>query len=451
MKKFNWIAGLFALTLLIITVVACGPAQPPSDAATAEGVTAAEGDDAATEPVDESESAVETASADDSAAVDPAQAPPAVPTQETIIVEDALVTDSGLQFVEKVAGDGAQPQTGDIVTMDFSGTLPDGTLFGDSYSQGQPIVAVLGTGQLLPGWEEGIMLMKAGGEAQLIIPPELAFGDQGYGMIPPNSQVVMDVVLLDVSQPPVPTAVSDDDLTTSDSGLQYFDIEVGDGDTAEEGSIVSTDYTIWIRDAEGNDNFVVSSEGQPPLSFELGAGTVVFPGWEEGVTGMQVGGSRLLIIPPEIALGEQGGGSIPPNSTLVMEVTLADMTQPAEMTEVDPDDLVETESGLKYYDIVEGDGATPEQGQVVEVHYSGWLQEDGTKFDSSVDRGETFSFALGTGGVIAGWDEGVATMKVGGKRQLVIPAELAYGENGRPGIPPGATLIFDIELIDIAE
>ncbi|MCA9952917.1 MAG: FKBP-type peptidyl-prolyl cis-trans isomerase [Anaerolineales bacterium] len=121
------------------------------------------------------------------------------------------------------------------------------------------------------------------------------------------------------------------------------------------------------------------------------------------------------------------------------------------MTEVDPDDLVETESGLKYYDIVEGDGATPEQGQVVEVHYSGWLQEDGTKFDSSVDRGETFSFALGTGGVIAGWDEGVATMKVGGKRQLVIPAELAYGENGRPGIPPGATLIFDIELIDIAE
>ncbi len=450
MKKFNWIAGLIALTLLIITVAACGPAQPPTDTETLEEETAAEVDDAAAEIEDESESAAEAAPADESAAIDPAQ-PPAIPTQETITVEGAVVTDSGLQFVEKVAGDGAQPQVGDIVTMDFSGTLPDGTLFGDSYTQGQPVTAVLGADQLMPGWEEGVMLMKAGGEAQLIIPSELAFGEQGYGMIPPNSQVVMDVVLLDVSPAPVPTAVSEDDLTTSDSGLQYFDIEVGDGDTAEEGSIVSTDYTIWIRDEEGNDNFVVSSEGQPPLSFALGEGTVVFPGWEEGVSGMQVGGSRLLVIPSEIGLGDQGGGSIPPNSTLVMEITLADMTQPAEMTEVDLDDFQETDTGLKYYDIVEGDGATPEQGQVVEVHYSGWLEEDGTKFDSSVDRGQTFSFPLGTGSVIAGWDEGVATMKVGGTRQLIIPAELAYGEEGRPGIPPGATLIFDVELIGIAE
>ena len=108
-----------------------------------------------------------------------------------------------------------------------------------------------------------------------------------------------------------------------------------------------------------------------------------------------------------------------------------------------------TESGLKYTDLVVGDGPSPETGQAVTVHYTGWL-EDGTKFDSSLDRGQPFTFAIGMGGVIAGWDEGVATMKVGGKRQLVIPSELGYGAQGAGGvIPPNATLIFEVELLSV--
>jgi peptidylprolyl isomerase len=168
---------------------------------------------------------------------------------------------------------------------------------------------------------------------------------------------------------------------------------------------------------------------------------------------MQPGGRRLLVVPPELALGETGAGDIPPNATLVMEVELLDVVpppEPVEMEEVDPADYEETESGLQYFDVVEGDGPSPEEGQLVTVHYTGWL-EDGTQFDSSVQRGEPFTFPLGQGQVIPGWDEGVATMKVGGKRQLVIPPELAYGEQGRPGIPPNSTLIFDVELLDIAE
>ena len=117
------------------------------------------------------------------------------------------------------------------------------------------------------------------------------------------------------------------------------------------------------------------------------------------------------------------------------------------MTDVDEDDYIETDSGLQYYDIVEGDGPAPEEGQIVIVHYTGWL-EDGTKFDSSLDRGQPFTFPLGTGSVIAGWDEGVATMNIGGKRQLKIPSDLAYGDAGSGSIPPGATLIFDVELLD---
>ncbi|TDR89315.1 FKBP-type peptidyl-prolyl cis-trans isomerase [Enterovirga rhinocerotis] len=114
---------------------------------------------------------------------------------------------------------------------------------------------------------------------------------------------------------------------------------------------------------------------------------------------------------------------------------------------------VTTTTGLRYTDEVVGTGAQPQAGQNVQVHYTGWLDQGGkkgAKFDSSRDRGQPFSFPLGKGQVIAGWDEGVATMKVGGKRTLIIPASLGYGARGAGGvIPPNATLIFDVELLGV--
>jgi len=117
--------------------------------------------------------------------------------------------------------------------------------------------------------------------------------------------------------------------------------------------------------------------------------------------------------------------------------------------------VITTETGLKYIDTEEGKGPMPARGSQCKVHYTGYLSEDGKrgkKFDSSVDRKEPFSFVIGVGQVIPGWDEGVMSMKVGGKRKLIIPAKLGYGARGAGGvIPPNATLLFDVELLDVAK
>src|SRR5262249_32118269 len=125
----------------------------------------------------------------------------------------------------------------------------------------------------------------------------------------------------------------------------------------------------------------------------------------------------------------------------------------ADDEKIDPAKMTKTDSGLKYKDTKEGKGDKPQTGQTCKVHYTGWLWEHGKKgkkFDSSVDRNQAFEFAVGQSQVIKGWDEGVASMKVGGKRLLLIPPDLGYGARGAGGvIPPNATLLFEVELLGV--
>ncbi len=136
--------------------------------------------------------------------------------------------------------------------------------------------------------------------------------------------------------------------------------------------------------------------------------------------------------------------------TAAPDAALAAETDPKkEEAPVAAETTVTTPSGLKYVDLVTGDGVEATKDAFVEVHYTGWL-ENGTKFDSSLDRGRPFGFILGAGRVIQGWDEGVVGMRVGGRRKLIIPPSIGYGERGAGGvIPPNATLVFEVDLIKV--
>jgi peptidylprolyl isomerase len=241
-------------------------------------------------------------------------------------------------------------------------------------------------------------------------------------------------------------AASSSDTLTTASGLRYVITEKGAGEQPKTGDKVSVHYTGTLTDGTKFDSSV---DRGTPFTFPLGKGRVI-PGWDEGIALLNVGDKATLLIPSALAYGENGAGqSIPPNADLIFEVELISFETPAPIVpfDVTGKEVKTTESGLKYIIVKEGTGKSPYPSQILSVHYTGYL-EDGTMFDSSVERGEPIVFPVGRGNVIPGWDEGLQLLNTGAKARFIIPPHLAYAERGAGGIiPPNATLIFDVELV----
>ncbi len=362
------------------------------------------------------------------------------PVQRSIEGLTPVTTPSGLKYYDIKVGEGDSPRPGARVSVHYSGWLTTGELFDTSVKKGNPFKFQTDR-RVIQGWQEGIETMKVGGIRRLEIPSKLAYGERAMGKkIPANSDLVFEIELLAIEkQPPAQTSVEGIEPVTTESGLKYWDIKVGTGEPAGIKTTVQMHFAAWLEDGKLLGTSGDRDKLRPVRVSDL------FEGWKEGVSTMKEGGKRRLLIPPKLAFGEEGGRGIPPNSSVIMEIELVDIQRPLPQTSVEGIEPVTTESGLKYWDIKVGTGETPHKTSKCKVHYSGWLT-DGSMFDSSIARDKPFEFSM-TGGVIKGWLEGVSTMKVGGKRRLEIPADLAYGKSGRPGIPPNSTLIFEIELL----
>ncbi len=228
---------------------------------------------------------------------------PSISTQPAATVSNANLTTtaSGLKYDDLVVGTGAVPGPTDYVTIQYTGTLDNGTVFDASRQHGGPVEFPLD--QVIPGFTEGVGTMKIGGTRLLVIPPSLAYGSQANGPIPANSTLTFIVELISVRPAPQ---------------VKIEDLVVGTGAEAKVGSTLTVNYTGTLE----NGTVFDSSYGKAPFDFPLGAGQVI-PGWDTGLVGMKVGGHRRLTIPPELGYGAQGAGtSIPPNATLIFEVEL---------------------------------------------------------------------------------------------------------------------------------
>jgi len=212
-----------------------------------------------------------------------------------------ITTPSGLKYEDLVVGTGASPAPTDMVTVHYTGTLQDGTVFDASRLHGGPISFPLN--QVIKGWTEGVGSMKVGGTRKLVIPPSLGYGGQAQGSIPANSTLTFIVELLDIPK------------------VKIDDTQVGTGAEAVPGKTVSVYYTGKLENGQVFD----SNVGKTPMTFALGGGQMI-PGFEQGVTGMKVGGKRVITIPPSLGYGDQGAGNaVPPNSTLIFELELVDV------------------------------------------------------------------------------------------------------------------------------
>lgn len=246
--------------------------------------------------------------------------------------------------------------------------------------------------------------------------------------------------------PEAPTDVDQAEFHTTESGLEWATLAPGSGPTPELGQLATIRFAMW------------SAEGAPldatplhrPFQFTVGSGGVI-AGMNEGVATMQVGERRQLRIPADLGYRNNGSSLVPPDTDLVVELQLEGLSRPRVAPEapsvVDPEQWVESESGLRYADLAPGAGGGLHSGDTIHVDYAGFL-EDGTRFDSSWSRSTPLRLTLGKRQVIPGWEQGLAGMAVGGRRQLVIPPALAYGDAGwQEVIPPGATLVFDVEIV----
>lgn len=431
------------LALVLLGAAACGgESDPVSDAA---------------ESVEESTEASDAGS-DEAAPADSQGDAVEVDGKPEVPLPDGPVT--SLVIEDLIVGEGDPAESGDNVVVNYVGVLAsDGTEFDASWNRGQTFDFQLGQGNVIPGWDQGVVGMAPGGRRVLTIPSDLAYGANGQGSIPGDAALVFVVDLVSAMSPDDEVSALFDDgrerpVPSLPEGvvteLGIIEVIDGTGEVAETGDLVDVHYVGVFNDGVEFD--ASWSRGAESFQFVLGEGMVI-EGWDNGVVGMAVGGRRQLWIPYEAAYGADGRPpSIPAESDLVFVVDLLKVTKRISEDAAPELVLPDSVSGeLEVTDVVDGTGPELGAGDTAEVHFI--LQAFNTQvvIDSSYERGFPVPLEIGTGRLFPGFEQGLTGMQVGGRRLLVIPPDLAFGDDGvEPDIGPGETLVILVDLISIS-
>ena len=405
-------------------------------------------------------------------------------------------SDSGIYYKFHVkSGDTTKAQLGDLVST-FMDYRTDDTVFNSTPSDhpfSLPLMESAYDGDVFAA----LAMMSAGDSATFMIHADSFFtktvGAPRPEFLDSNSYFFLDVKVVEIKSQAqldkekmekgkemaamesalIEQYIADNKLIIEKdaSGIYYSTIKKGKGGSASAGDFATLEITAKAINAQKD--FINSKKEGKPIDFEVGTGQLGI-GFETGIAKMKIGEVAMIIVPFNLAFGAQGMQRyIEPYATIVFEIKMLSISTADEIkakrdkeaknamakSNAAVKDYLKankitakpTASGLYFVETVEGSGKQAVAGKKVKVHYTGTLL-NGTKFDSSLDRGQPFEFTLGQGQVIRGWDEGVALMKEGGKATLIIPSDLGYGPRGAgASIPPNATLVFEVELLEVVE
>ncbi|KAK6470202.1 peptidyl-prolyl cis-trans isomerase FKBP10-like [Huso huso] len=332
-------------------------------------------------------------------------------------LEDVVVDRN---FIPKVCP--REVKMGDQVRYHYNGTFKDGKQFDSSYERGTAFSGVVGVGRLISGMDRGIQGMCINEKRKITVPPHLAYGSLGAGKaIPPDATLVFDVVLLDIW--------NKDDQVQTTTVYKPKDCKR----TVQKSDFIRYHYNGTLLDGTPFDS---SHSKLHTYDTYVGDGWLI-KGMDEGLIGMCVGERRNIIIPPFLAYGEKGYGTeIPPQASLMFDVLLVDLHNTK-------DDVIIENQVIP--DLCKRKSVT---GDYIRYHYNGTLL-DGTFFDSSYSRNNTYNTYIGMGYVIPGMDKALQGLCIGEKRRIIMPPHMAYGESGAgESIPGSAVLVFDIHVID---
>ncbi len=360
-------------------------------------------------------------------------------------------TKSGLKYRIDKPGNDRHPQKGWRVWIEYTGRLDDGTVFSSTDETGN-IDIWLGQGQVIKGWEEALPMIGEGGKISLIVPPNLGYGNIDTYDVPAGSTLHFDIKMIQADQfaPIEPFATKGLKANKMACGIKYYVIDNGHGRPAHKGDNVYVHFSGWLPDGT---IYTSTRNTGDPRRFTAGAGET-FEGMDSAMLVMPEGARYRFIIPNKMAFGDKGyGNRIPPKTDITLDIEMVRISPEKHVTKWDASgrDTLSTASGLRYIVFDEGHGPLIQDKSIVTAHYSVYLP-DGELIDSSVKRESPIRYPVGTGLIIEGWEEASLLMRNGSRFQLIVPARLAYGDDGQPPlIPAGADLVFDVEILEVIE